>query len=90
MLLEGVVVKVLDTVGEVGPGDAEVARSGKVVLDPDLALLRAEATGDPVELGVAVDPRVVATEVPAWLTFCTETYSTLAPSSTKISTAAFR
>ena len=65
VLLEGVVVEVLDAVGEVRAGDARGrARAGEVVLDPDLPLLRAEAAGDPVELGVALDPRVVAAEVP--------------------------
>ena len=65
VLLEGVVVEVLVAVGEVGTGDAR-GRAGpvQVVLDPDLPLLRAEAAGDPVELGVALDARVMRGEVP--------------------------
>src|SRR5205823_2320967 len=65
VLLEGVVVQVLRAVREVRAGDARGrARPGEVVLDPDLALLRAEAAGDPVELGVTPDRRVVRREVP--------------------------
>ena len=65
MLLERVVVEVLVAVGEVRAGDARGrALAGEVVLDPHLALLRAEAAGDPVELGVALDARVVRGEVP--------------------------
>jgi hypothetical protein len=45
---------------------APVTREARqVVLDPHLALRRAEAAGDPVELRVALDPRVVRGEVPA-------------------------
>ena len=68
VLLEGVVVEVLVAVGEVRAGHAR-GRAGavEVVLDPDLALLRAEAAGDPVELGVALDARVVRREVPRLL-----------------------
>src|SRR6185436_5861856 len=40
------------------------ARAGQVVLDPSLAALRPEAAGDPVELRVALDARVVRGEVP--------------------------
>src|SRR6266550_1311191 len=65
VLLEGVVVEVLIAVGEVGPGNARGrARAREVVLDPRLALLGAEAAGDPIELGVAIDPRAVGGEVP--------------------------
>jgi len=65
VLLESVVVEVLLAVGEVGAGDARGrSGAGEVVLDPRLALLRAETAGDPVELSVAVDPRTVRGEVP--------------------------
>src|SRR5258707_13140623 len=65
VLLEGVVVEMLLAVGEVRPGNAGgCARPVQVVLDPDLPLLRAEAAGDPVELGVALDTRVMRGEVP--------------------------
>src|SRR6266498_2579565 len=65
VLLEGVVVQVLVAVREVGAG---YARGGalprQVVLDSYLPLLGAEAAGDPVELCVASDARVVGGEVP--------------------------
>src|SRR5579875_1330155 len=65
VLLEGVVVEMLRAVGEVGARDAGgTAAARQVVLDPGLALLRAEAAGDPVELGVALDASVVGGEVP--------------------------
>ena len=65
VLLERVEVEVLVAVGEVGARDTRGrALPGEVVLDPDLALLRAEAAGDPVELGVAADARAVRREVP--------------------------
>src|SRR5918996_2724032 len=65
VLLERVVVEVLRPVREVGPRHAGGrALPGEVVLDADLALVRAEAAGDPVELGVAVDARPVRGEVP--------------------------
>ena len=68
VLLERVVVEMLVTVGEVRTGDTGgSAFAGEVVLDPNLALLRAEAAGDPVELGVAADLRVVRGEVPGLL-----------------------
>jgi hypothetical protein len=68
VLLERVVVEVLHAVREVGAGDAGGgAGAGEIVLDPDLPLLRAEAAGDPVELGVALDARVVRPEVPCLL-----------------------
>src|SRR5262249_53387085 len=56
---------VLVAVGEVRAGDARRrAFAAQVVLDPDLPLLRAEAARDPVELGVALDARVMSREVP--------------------------
>ena len=65
MLLERVEVEVLVAVGEIGARDARGrALPGEVVLDPHLALLRPEAAGDPVELGVAADPRAMRREVP--------------------------
>src|SRR5690242_20813255 len=64
VLLEGVVVEVLLAVREIGPGDTGGrARTREIVLDPRLALLRAEAPGDPVELGVAIDARAMRREV---------------------------
>src|SRR5205085_2715914 len=65
VLLERVVVEVLRAVGEVRARDARRrAAAVEVVLDPRLALLRAEAAGDPVELGVALDAGMVRREVP--------------------------
>src|SRR6185437_3458224 len=65
VLLERVVVEVLRAVGEIRARHARGrAASREVVLDPRLALLRAEAAGDPVELGIALDARVVVREVP--------------------------
>src|SRR5213075_2904444 len=50
---------------EVRAGDARGrALYGQVVLNARLALLRAEAAGDPVELAVALDARVMRGEVP--------------------------
>src|SRR5207245_1356834 len=50
---------------EVRTGDARGrALPGEVVLDPHLAFLRPESTGDPVELRVALDTRVMRREVP--------------------------
>ncbi len=68
VLLERVVVEVLVAVGEVRARDPRGrAGAAQIVLDPDLPALRAEAAGDPVELGVALDPRVMAREVPGLL-----------------------
>jgi hypothetical protein len=65
VLLEGVVVEVLGAVDEVGAGHAgRRTRAGEVVLDPHLSLGRPEATGNPVELRVPLDPRVMRGEVP--------------------------
>ena len=65
VLLERVVVEVLVAVGEVRARDTRGrALAGEVVLDPHLALLRAEAARDPVELGVAPDAGAVRGEVP--------------------------
>src|SRR5581483_11497687 len=65
VLLERVVVQVLLAVREVRPGDTRRrADAREVVPDPDLPPVRAEAAGDPVQLGVALDPRVVRREVP--------------------------
>ena len=65
VLLERVVVEMLVAVGEVRARDARRrALAGEVVLDPHLAALRAEAADHPVELGVALEPRLVAAEVP--------------------------
>ena len=91
MQLVGVVVEVLRAVGEVGAGDARRrAAAGEVVLDPHLALRRAEAALDPVELGVALDAGVTRGEEPrlrerSW----TLTISTFAPSWTTTSTTPF-
>src|SRR5947208_15478960 len=66
VLLERVVVEVLRAVGEIRARDARGrAAAVEIVLDPRLALLRAEAAGDPVELGVALDAGVVARKVPS-------------------------
>jgi hypothetical protein len=63
--LQRVVVEVLRPIREVGAGDPRRrTRPGEVVPDPDLALLRAEAAGDPVELRVTADPGAVRGEVP--------------------------
>src|SRR5207237_9915914 len=60
VLLERVVVEVLRAVGEVRACDARGgAAAVEVVLDPRLALLRAEAARDPVELSVALDALAV-------------------------------
>jgi hypothetical protein len=65
VLLERVVVEVLRAVGEVRARHARRrAAPREVVLDPRLALLRAEAARDPVQLGVALDPGVMVREVP--------------------------
>ena len=60
VLLERVVVQVLRPVREVRAGHARGRPlTGQVVLDPRLPLLGAEPAGDPVELRVALDARVV-------------------------------
>src|SRR5437016_5890994 len=65
VLLEGVVVEVLLTVGEVGARDGRFGpRAGEIVLDPDLALLRAEAARNPVQLRVTLDAGVMGRKVP--------------------------
>src|SRR5205814_10033216 len=51
VLLEGVVIEVLLAVGEVRAGHpGRCALPRESVLNPDLALLRAEAAADPVDL----------------------------------------
>src|SRR4051812_21829740 len=55
----------LVAVGEVRAGHPRRSPlAGQVVLDPYLALLRPEAPGDPVELGIAPDPGAMRREVP--------------------------
>ena len=65
VLLERVVVEVLTAVGEVRARDARGGSgAGQVVLDPHLAALRAEAPDHPVELRIALEPRLVPAEMP--------------------------
>src|SRR5581483_9928044 len=68
VLLERVVVEMLIAVGEVGAGHPRRrAGTDEVVLDPDLAALRAEPADHPVELAVALEARAVTPEVPRLL-----------------------
>src|SRR5258707_13330166 len=67
-ILERVEVEMLVAVGEVRTGHARRrALAGEIDLDPHLAALRAEAADHPVELAVALQPRLVAAEAPGLL-----------------------
>jgi hypothetical protein len=75
VLLERVVVEVLRAVGEVRARDTRRrALSREVVVDADLPAPRAEAAGDPVELGILADCRPVCGEVPRVLREVLERY----------------